>query len=177
MAQADPPSVIFVCLGNINRSAVAEGLLRKHAPATKVKSAGTGGHFAGSPASSEMCTAAKAVAGVDLSEHRAKKVDPGDFEEFNLVLAMDSDNLKDLQAICPEQHAPKLKLFLPTYAPELDMQDTPDPYYVGGYDKVVSAVEAAVHLGHHEGSSCDDPCQQSLMPSHVGGTTLLPAQL
>mmetsp|Transcript_18181 Transcript_18181/g.51492 ORF Transcript_18181/g.51492 Transcript_18181/m.51492 type:complete len:150 (+) Transcript_18181:48-497(+) len=137
-------SVIFVCLGNINRSAVAEGLLRKHAPGTKVKSAGTGGHFAGSSASSEMRAAASKVAGVDLSRHVAKQVAPGDFEEFDLVLAMDSENLSDLRRICPKQHEAKLHLFLPTYAPELNMRDTPDPYFVGGYDGVVSAVETAV---------------------------------
>mmetsp|Transcript_53193 Transcript_53193/g.154865 ORF Transcript_53193/g.154865 Transcript_53193/m.154865 type:complete len:152 (-) Transcript_53193:152-607(-) len=137
-------SVIFVCLGNINRSAVAEGLLRKYAPKTKVKSAGTGGHFAGSSASSEMRAAARDVAGVDLTEHRAKQVDLADFDEFDLVLAMDSQNLSDLQSICPSEQKSKLKLFLPTYAPELGIQDTPDPYYVGGYEKVVLAVEAAV---------------------------------
>mmetsp|Transcript_109657 Transcript_109657/g.194466 ORF Transcript_109657/g.194466 Transcript_109657/m.194466 type:complete len:150 (-) Transcript_109657:30-479(-) len=138
------PSVIFVCLGNINRSAVAEGLLRKHAPESTVKSAGTGGHFAGSPASSEMRAAARKVAGVDLSSHRAKQVDVKDFEDFDFVLAMDSDNFSNLKRICPPEHASKLKLFLPTYAPELKMEDTPDPYFVGGYDAVVEVVETAV---------------------------------
>ena len=57
---------------------------------------------------------------------------------------MDSENLAHLQRMCPKRHESKLKLFLPTYAPELKMQDTPDPYYVGGYDGVVSAVETAV---------------------------------
>ena len=138
------PSVIFVCLGNINRSAVAEGLLRKHAPGTKVKSAGTGGHFAGHPASAEMRAAAKAVANVDLGGHRAKQVQAQDFEEFDLVLAMDSENLSDLRGMCPFHHQSKLHLFLPTYAPQLGMQDTPDPYFVGGYEGVVRAVETAV---------------------------------
>jgi len=138
------PSVIFVCLGNINRSAVAEGLLKKHAPATVVKSAGTGGHFAGNPASPEMRAAAKSVAKVDLSQHRAKKVEVADLEKFDLVIAMDSDNLSHLKSMCPKGHEAKLRLLLPTYAPELEMEDTPDPYFVGGYDKVVSAVETAI---------------------------------
>ena len=60
------------------------------------------------------------------------------------MLAMDSENLSDLKRRIPKKHEHKLKLFLPTYAPELKVQDTPDPYFVGGYDGVVSTVETAV---------------------------------
>merc|ERR1712129_543201 len=115
-----------------------------YAPETTVKSAGTGGHFAGNPASSEMRAAAKSKAQVDLASHRAKQVQASDFEDFDFVLAMDSENFADLKRICPKRHEGKVQLLLPTYAPELKMQDTPDPYFVGGYEGVVEAVETAV---------------------------------
>eukprot|EP01097_Dermamoeba_algensis_P007979 TRINITY_DN515_c0_g2_i1.p1 TRINITY_DN515_c0_g2~~TRINITY_DN515_c0_g2_i1.p1 ORF type:complete len:149 (+),score=33.92 TRINITY_DN515_c0_g2_i1:79-525(+) len=137
------PSVIFVCLGNINRSAVAEGILRKHRPDVKVKSAATGGWHAGEGASAEMTAAAKQQ-GYDLSYHRAKQVSKKDLEEYDLIIAMDRQNFRDLQKLCTPAQEKKLKLFLPSYAPELNLQDTPDPYYEGGYDKVVSIVEKGV---------------------------------
>jgi protein-tyrosine phosphatase len=54
-----------------------------------------------------------------------------DFAHHDLVIAMDSENLDDLKRKCPAEHRHKLRLFLPDYAPQLNLSDTPDPYYVG----------------------------------------------
>jgi protein-tyrosine phosphatase len=59
------------------------------------------------------------------------KVSVSDIEQFDLIVAMDSKNLECLESLCPAEHRHKLRLFLPTYAPHLNLRDTPDPYYEG----------------------------------------------
>eukprot|EP00397_Hematodinium_sp_SG-2012_P007121 GEMP01007163.1.p2 GENE.GEMP01007163.1~~GEMP01007163.1.p2 ORF type:complete len:146 (+),score=36.63 GEMP01007163.1:91-528(+) len=131
-------SVLFVCLGNVNRSAVAAALLKDAAPSVRVDSAGTGGHFAGDGAHPYMLKAAK-LKGIDLSSHRARQVVSADRDRFDRIIAMDRENFDDLVAL---GFTPVL--FLPTYAPHLNMQDTPDPYYGGGHDKVIDIIKVGV---------------------------------
>ncbi len=141
--------VLFVCMGNICRSPTAEGVFRhliedmNVADRFVVDSAGTHAYHVGEPADPR----AQQVAGrrgIDLSAIRARKVAPADFEEFDYILAMDSDNYHLLMTSCPPAHQHKVGLLL-DYATELNETDVPDPYYGGpnGFEYVFDLVEEA----------------------------------
>jgi low molecular weight protein-tyrosine phosphatase len=142
-------SVLFVCLGNICRSPTAEGvfrqLLAQEAPELRVEvdSAGTADYHIGNPPDLRSQRAALAR-GIDLSGLRARQVTPDDFARFDLILAMDRDNLRELQAICPQRALARLRLFL-EYAPELGRLEVPDPYYrdASGFEEVLDLSAAA----------------------------------
>jgi len=133
--------VVFVCTGNICRSPTAEGVLRRLAEMENVKihveSRGTHDYHVGDPPDERAQEHAKRR-GYDLSAQRAKQLGKRDFEEFDLVLAMDRGHLRILQRLCPQQHARKVRLFL-------QEADVPDPYYGGpeGFEQVLDLVEAA----------------------------------
>ena len=126
------PRVLFVCLGNICRSPTAEGVLRHlaflEAPALKltIDSAGTGGYHIGA-APDRRAQRAALARGIDISDLRARRVSPEDFRRFDLILAMDHDNLADLNALRPRGSLVQPELFL-DYAPGLEGSDVPDPY-------------------------------------------------
>lgn len=138
--------ILFVCLGNICRSPTAEGLFRAIVKRrgledrVEIDSAGTGAWHVGNPPDRRMRQAAKRF-GYTLGG-RARQVRVEDFERFDLVLAMDRDNLADLEAMCPPEYAERVKLFR-SYDDEGADPDTPDPYYGGeeGFDEVVRIVE------------------------------------
>lgn len=147
----EPVKLLFVCLGNICRSPTAEGVMRHLveqaglADGFDLDSAGTGSwHIGDSP--DGRSTAAAAARGITL-DGRARSVDGGDFEHYDLILAMDAYNLRDLQAIAPTDEAEAkvrmLRAFDPISTP--DDYDVPDPYYGGpdGFDHVIDLVEAA----------------------------------
>ena len=131
--------VLFVCMGNICRSPTAEGVfrhLRDEAGVADefiVDSAGTGGWHAGEPPD-ERATAAARSRGVTLAS-TARQVVAEDFDEFDVIVAMDTSNLRDLRRIAPPGTAHKLRL--------LAGVDVPDPYYGGqdGFDEVFDLVE------------------------------------
>lgn len=140
--------VLFVCLGNICRSPTAHGvfmhLVERRGLADKilVDSAGTAAwHVGKSPDPRSQEAASKR--GYDLSSLRARQAVSEDFEEFDLVLAMDRSNYQDLLSICPKGLEHKLKLFL-EYG-ESEIKEVPDPYYGGtqGFDHVLDLVESA----------------------------------
>lgn len=138
--------VLFVCMGNICRSPTAEAVLREFARrdsslALEVDSAGTHGYHAGDPPDERAIEAARRR-GFDLSALRARVVEAGDFERFDLVVAMDTVVYERLRGIAPESHATRLKLFL-EFAPALGRSDVPDPYYGGtaGFEEVLDLVE------------------------------------
>lgn len=130
--------VLFVCLGNICRSPTAEGafrdLLRKTAPglAIEIDSAGTAGYHIGA-APDPRSQSAALRRGIDISDLRARQISRNDFTTFDLILAMDHDNLRDLEAKCPRHARAKLRLFL-DYAPQTGRTEIPDPYYGGEAD-------------------------------------------
>ena len=140
----------MVCMGNICRSPLAHGLFEvlidKEGLSDRVlvDSAGTHAYHVGEqPDPRSQKTALRH--GIDLSTQRARRVDQGDFEKFDYILAMDRDNFSILMNSAPAEHQHKIRLFL-EYAPERSEEEVPDPYYGGpdGFDKVFEMVEAAV---------------------------------
>ncbi|MDT3735640.1 MAG: low molecular weight protein-tyrosine-phosphatase [Denitratisoma sp.] len=141
--------ILFVCMGNICRSPTAEGVARKiiinrgmH-EIIKVDSAGTHGYHIGEPPDPRTRKAALRR-GIDLSSLRARKVIPQDFEHFDLLLAMDRDNLELLKRGARPEHHAKLGLFM-SYASRFDTDEVPDPYYGGeqGFELVLDMAEDA----------------------------------
>ncbi|HUO20608.1 MAG TPA: low molecular weight protein-tyrosine-phosphatase [Steroidobacteraceae bacterium] len=141
--------VLFVCLGNICRSPTAEGVLRtlaaREAPelALEVDSAGTAAYHVGQPPDPRT-RAAAARRGYDLSALRARSIESADFERFDLILAMDRENLTALRRRAPAHAHERLRLFLEFCADEAP-EEVPDPYYGGpnGFEEVLDLVESA----------------------------------
>ena len=141
--------VLFVCMGNICRSPTAEGVFNKLLEDRQlsdrflIDSAGTHAYHVGNSPDGRASQTAK-QRGVDLSSLRARQVNVDDFEHFDHILAMDTDNANILRDDCPSEHQHKIKLFL-DFAPEQDERNVPDPYYGGqnGFDHVFDLVEAA----------------------------------
>jgi protein-tyrosine phosphatase len=125
--------VLFVCLGNICRSPLAEAAFRAEATRlgldAEADSAGTGGWHHGEPPD-RRAIAAAARNGVDISHLRARKVERADFERFDHVVALDSENLADLEALRPAGSRARLSLML-DHAPGREGQPVADPYYGG----------------------------------------------
>jgi protein-tyrosine phosphatase len=146
-------SVLFVCLGNICRSPTAEGVMRALVREAglqhriELDSAGTGGwHVGESP--DARATEAAGRRGIVL-EGAARKVRPRDFEEFDLILAMDASNLRDLQRLAPDERAREKVRLLREWGRAGSQSDgdldVPDPYYggPGGFDEVLDLVQAS----------------------------------
>ena len=141
--------VLFVCMGNICRSPTAEGvfsvIVERAGLQDKIgiDSAGTHAYHVGEPPDPRAQKSAKAR-GIDISHLRARRAIEQDFERFDYVLAMDLDNLGNLQTICPPDQQAKLSLFL-DYASHADIREVPDPYYGGplGFERVLDMVEDA----------------------------------
>jgi protein-tyrosine phosphatase len=141
--------ILFVCLGNICRSPTAEVVFRaiasRDAPdlLLEVESAGTAGYHVGELPDRRTRQAA-ARRGYDLSTLKARIVEPDDFEHFDLILAMDRENLRALERRAPAHARERLRLFL-DFAPETGVSEVPDPYYGGpnGFEEVLDLIEAA----------------------------------
>ncbi|KAI9339253.1 phosphotyrosine protein phosphatase I superfamily [Pilaira anomala] len=136
MATKAPVSVLFVCLGNICRSPMAEAVfahtVKEHGledKFSKIDSAGTASYHVGSIPDTRSIATCKAH-GVPV-KHKARKVTKKDFEEFDYVLCMDESNLSDLTSIRPKGSKANLRLF-GEYDPQGELI-IEDPYY-GGND-------------------------------------------
>lgn len=142
-------SVLFVCMGNICRSPTAEGVFRRMVTdagldgRVLIDSAGTHGYHVGEPPDRRAQRHAQAR-GYDLSSLRARVVAEDDFSRFDLLLAMDADNLALLEAQCPAELRERCRLFL-SFAPDAPTTSVPDPYYGSGrdFDRVLDLVESA----------------------------------
>jgi protein-tyrosine phosphatase len=143
--------ILFVCLGNICRSPMAEGVFLKVAserglaPPLEVDSAGTGSWHIGDPPDSRARQAA-AARGVDISAQRARQVQVPDFDDFDLIAAMDRSNVTGLESLAPPHQRLKIRLFL-EFAPQAGALEVPDPYYDGaaGFNHALDLIEAASH--------------------------------
>lgn len=139
-------SVLVVCMGNICRSPTGEAILRAKAAQlgidVNLDSAGTIGYHQGNPPDSRA-KAAGEKRGYSFKGIRSRKIVSSDFEQFDLILAADRDNLADLVAQCPDHLRDKVQLFL-SYS-DSDYDEIPDPYYGGdsGFELVLDLIEEA----------------------------------
>lgn len=140
--------LLFVCLGNICRSPMAEGVfaqvadLAGHRDRFVLESAGTASWHVGNPPDPRG-QAAAAARGIDISALRGRQVSQQDFTDFDLLLAMDASNHSELVDLAPEGSAHKVRLFLDD-VPEIGISEVPDPYYGGdeGFEQVLDLLEA-----------------------------------
>ena len=144
--------LLFVCLGNICRSPTAEGAMRALVREAGLKgeieldSAGTGGWHVGSPPDPRAVAAASAR-GIAL-DGSARTVGRDDFDDFDLLLAMDRANMRELRQLAPDEQARAKVRLLREFDPSFtsgEGLDVPDPYYgaAGGFDEVLELVQAA----------------------------------
>lgn len=145
-------SILFVCLGNICRSPLAEGVMRHKLKLSgldhqvRLDSCGTGAwHVGNQPDRRSMQVAASH--GVAMDDLRARKVRRQDFYSFDLILAMDHSNLDDLHAIQPADGQAEVALYLDycELASDLGVDEVPDPYYGGadGFERVYDMIDRA----------------------------------
>lgn len=142
--------VLFVCLGNICRSPLGEGVFR-HLVTQQgleayflIDSAGTGNWHIGAPPHPDSQRVARAR-GVDISDQRARQITPADLREFDYLIAMDTSNKEGILALDPNgRYTHKVKLMLEYYS-ECGLKDVPDPYFGGpeGFDAVWDLIERA----------------------------------
>lgn len=142
--------VLFVCLGNICRSPLGEGIFRHHVSGAglehqfEIDSAGTGDwHVGQQPHHGSQLVARQR--GLDLSGQRARQILVADLASFDYVVAMDSQNHRDILALVPRQ-APRARVVrMMEFAPHLGHLDVPDPYFGAqdGFETVYDMIDAA----------------------------------
>lgn len=132
--------ILMVCLGNICRSPLAEGILRsKLNEEFHIDSAGTGDWHVGQGPDKRSVTVAKKY-GIDISMQRARQFQISDFEDFDLIYVMDESNFKDVMALAKnENQKSKVKLILG----DSENKNVPDPYYGGdeGFENVYKMLD------------------------------------
>jgi len=149
MSADSPVSVLFVCMGNICRSPMAEGVLRKRLEerhpqlSVRIDSAGTHSYHAGSAPDPRARTAA-ARRGIEIGSLRARRFEAADCERFDYILAMDRDNMELLREISDQRYHDKIRLLM-DFSLTQRGADVPDPYYGGatGFERVLDLVEEA----------------------------------
>lgn len=143
--------VLFVCLGNICRSPTADGVFQRVVENAKlshlisVDSAGTSGWHIGEKPDARS-SAEAATRGYDLTNLRGRQFTAEDFKDFDYILAMDNQNLMDIEALAPSQYEGHLGLFL-SFSKQSDYKEVPDPYHGGkkGFTLVLDLIEDASH--------------------------------
>jgi protein-tyrosine phosphatase len=148
------PAILFVCLGNICRSPLAEGALRHAAQRARldlrIDSAGTGGWHVGDPPDRRAIATARRH-GVDISNYRARQLAPADFHRFSHIFALDANNLADMRRIAPRDGTARTELLL-DLVPGRAGESVVDPYYgdEAGFQKcwadVTAAADALIRL-------------------------------
>lgn len=138
--------LLFVCLGNICRSPTAHAVFRHKAAAARLKveveSAGTSASHKGEQPDPRSVRVAQ-VLGYQFDGIYSRPVKKTDFEYYDLILAMDRQNLRDLQQRCPPEFSHKLVLFMSYHPAFSQWPEVPDPYYGGnkGFDVVLQLIE------------------------------------
>jgi len=141
------PAILFVCLGNICRSPLAEAAFRARAADAgmdvRADSAGTGNWHVGEPPDRRAQRTALRH-GADISGYRARQVEPADFRRFDHIFALDLDNLAVLHRIKPSDHTAQIGLLL-DLVDGLEGQPVADPYYGpdDGFEQTWSQVNRA----------------------------------
>ena len=133
--------ILCVCLGNICRSPTAEAVLRAMAPELTIDSAGTSDWHIGNPPYGPAIDAA-ALRGYDLTPLRARQFTAADFDQFDLILAMDAQNLANMERLRPAGSETPVRLML-DFSPAHQGQEVPDPYYTRDFDAALDLIEAA----------------------------------
>jgi protein-tyrosine phosphatase len=141
--------LLFVCLGNICRSPMAEGVFRRVAQEEgvldrfEIDSAGLGDWHVGQAPDSRAQAAAR-TRGIDISAQYARQVTKADFARFDLLIAMDGSNYDELVELAPKSARHKVRRFL-DYAPHAGTRDVPDPFFGGreGFDHALDLIEQA----------------------------------
>lgn len=141
--------LLFVCMGNICRSPSAEGVFRRvlaqRAPdiSVEIDSAGTHDYHVGNPPDRRAIEAARRR-GIDLTTLRARQVSAEDFARFDLILAMDDENVEALKSRAPAEYRSRIRLLM-DFAAEAPLRYVPDPYYGGasGFEQVLDLLEQA----------------------------------
>jgi protein-tyrosine phosphatase len=146
-ASSSQTAVLFVCLGNICRSPLAEGVFRHLvdqeglADRFEIDSAGTGAWHVGDPPDARSTLVAEQH-GIVL-DSRARQVEPDDFERFDYIIVMDRDNLRTLERMSENNGSEARIELLRMYEAERDGDEVPDPYYGGssGFEQVYKMVK------------------------------------
>ena len=142
--------ILFVCLGNICRSPLAHGLMRDELQRrglndqVSVDSCGTSAYHNGHGADPNNVRVA-AGHGVDLTDMRSRKLVEADFDDFDLLVAMDSRNEIDICGMRPAWCESAVVRFM-SFVPQADSADVPDPYYGGmdGFERVFQLVNSGI---------------------------------
>lgn len=150
MAEHTRRSVLFVCLGNICRSPLAEGVFRWHVERAGlsdrifIDSAGTGDWHVGDPPDPRAQACARRN-GIDISNQRARQFEVGDFDRFDRILAMDETNRRDILRLARNEADRRRVRLLLDYAPHQPSREVPDPYFGGeaGFQHVFSLIDTA----------------------------------
>ena len=138
--------ILMVCLGNICRSPLAQGVLETKLAEKQldwvVDSAGTSAWHAGEAPDPRSIAIAKEN-GIDISQQKARKFNPQDFQDFDLILAMDSSNYYDIIRQAPDEEAKSRVHLIMNYAFPGENRAVPDPYYDGSFQRVFDLLESA----------------------------------
>ncbi|OCK42729.1 protein-tyrosine-phosphatase [Tenacibaculum soleae] len=141
--------ILMVCLGNICRSPLAEGILQSKLPIDffKVSSAGTAGHHVGELPDVRSIEVAKKY-GIDITKQRSRKFIKSDFKEFDLIFTMDQSNYNDVVSMTDDyKDIKKVKMILNELYPS-ENKNVPDPYYGGkqGFENVYKMLEESCEI-------------------------------
>ena len=145
-------SILFVCLGNICRSPTAHAVFERFVQDSAAKdnifvdSCGTGDWHIGHAPDERAITAAESY-NFPISHLRARQLSSDDFSKFDLILAMDKKNLKDIQQQCPSNYQGKIELFL-NHLPGSDLDEVPDPYF-GSEKDFISTLNLIINTSKH----------------------------
>lgn len=138
--------VLFVCLGNICRSPMAEGLMRAYSQEQGVPlvvdSAATSAWEVGNPPHPGTAKILR-QAGIDMSGMQARQIRPEDWKKYDYIIPMDHENLADLESSAPAGHKAKVATYL-SVVPGKEAQEVPDPWYTGDFEETRNLLQAGL---------------------------------